>query len=46
MEIEANIFILMLFFLGLGSSFIHYRKAAKIKAQLVVKSKLREFKEK
>lgn len=40
METEASVFTLMLLFLGLGSSLIHYSKAAKVKAQAIVKSEI------
>ena len=42
METEASVFTLMLLFLGLGSSLIHYNKAAKIKARATVKSEINE----
>lgn len=37
METEASVFTLMLLFLGLGSSLIHYTKAAKVRAKALVK---------
>jgi hypothetical protein len=40
METEASVFTLMLLFLGLGSSLIHYSKAAKVKAKAIAKSNL------
>lgn len=40
METEASVFSLMLLFLGLGSSLIHYNKAAKMKARALVKSQI------
>jgi hypothetical protein len=40
METEASVFTLMLLFLGLGSSLIHYNKAAKLKAKAMVKSEI------
>lgn len=42
METEASVFTLMLLFLGLGSSLIHYSKAARIKAVASVKSEINE----
>ncbi len=42
METEASVFTLMLLFLGLGSSLIHYSKAAKIKARATIKSEINE----
>lgn len=38
METDVNVITLMLVFLGLGSSLIHYTKFAKIKAQESVRS--------
>jgi hypothetical protein len=37
METEASVFTILLIFLGLGSSLIHYSQAAKAKAQALVK---------
>jgi len=38
METDVNVISLMLVFLGLGSSLIHYTKYAKLKASEIAKS--------